>query len=43
MSAVIRRGIMRFIRSLPLAALAVCEIKLEAVNVDGRQGLPTAT
>jgi len=42
MSAVIRRGIMRFIRSLPLAALAVCEIKL-AVNVDGRQGLPTAT
>jgi hypothetical protein len=43
MSAVIRRGIMRFIRSLPLAALAVCKIKLEAVNIDGRQGLPTAT
>jgi len=29
---------MRFIRSLLLAAVAVCEFKLEAVNVSDRQG-----
>src|SRR5262249_36034239 len=42
MSAVILRRIMRFIRSLLLAALAVCEFKLEAVNVGDRQGYITS-
>jgi len=28
---------MRFVRSLLLAALAICEFKLEAINVSDRQ------
>ena len=41
MSAVILRRITRFLRSLPLAALAVFEFKLEAVKVGDRQGYIT--
>jgi len=33
---------MRFVRSVLLAALAVCEFKLEAVNVGDRQGYITS-
>jgi hypothetical protein len=36
MSAVIFRRILRFIRSLLLPALAICEFKIETVNVGDR-------
>jgi hypothetical protein len=42
MSVVILRRIMRFIRSLLLAALAICDFKLEAVKVGDRQGYITS-
>jgi hypothetical protein len=42
MSAVILRRFMGFIRSLLLAAFAVCEFKLEAVKVGDRQGYITS-
>ena len=42
MSVVILRRIMRFIRSLLLPALAICDFKLEAVKVGDQQGYITS-